>query len=195
MADTDLIQRMTEKMQAASAKVVEVKDLSAAYAYAVSVCEEKAPYQPQTPETRAADAPKLFMAPGLSDKELKGLEKQLQGKNITLLKEGMRQHLGGIDVALTIGQYGIAATGTCVLESSDEELRLATMIAETHVMVLKKSTLVARSQDLADILTKWQQEARYVAFISGASRTADIERVLAIGVHGPLEFHLVLVED
>lgn len=195
MPNADLIKLMTEKMQAASAKVVEVKNLASAYDYAITVCEEKAPYTPQAGESRPAGSPKIFMAPGLDDKERKALEAKLKGKDITLLKDGMRQNLGGIDVAMTLGQYGIAATGTCVLESSSEELRLATMIAEVHVMIIKKSTVVAKSQDIADILTQWQQETRYVAFISGASRTADIERVLAIGVHGPLEFHLVLVED
>lgn len=195
MANTDLIALMTEKMQAASATVVEMKNLEAAFDYVISVCEKKEPYKSLTQEARDEKDPKILMAPGLSDKDSKTLEKLLKDKNIELLKSGMRQHLGGIDVAFTVGQYGIASTGTCVIDSTDEELRLATMIAEIHVMAIKKSTIVAKSQDLADILTKWQQDARFVAFISGASRTADIERVLTIGVHGPLEFHLVLLED
>jgi L-lactate dehydrogenase complex protein LldG len=44
-------------------------------------------------------------------------------------------------------------------------------------------------------MEEYMRNADYTSFITGASRTADIERVLAIGVHGPLELHILLLED
>ena len=113
-----------------------------------------------------------------------------------LIDKGMRRHLGGIDIGFTIAQAGIAETGTLVLNSKSEELRLATMVCEVHVCVLKTSTIRETSFEAEDLLRAFIKDGpSYVAFVTGASRTADIERVLAIGVHGPLELHILLLED
>jgi L-lactate dehydrogenase complex protein LldG len=65
------------------------------------------------------------------------------------------------------------------------------------IILVKKSSLLARLEDsaelLRDLLTRGG--ASYTAYITGPSRTADIERVGALGVHGPLELHIVLLED
>ena len=91
---------------------------------------------------------------------------------------------------------GIAATGTCVVETDDEETRLETMLPETSVILLKKGAIVADLPDVADYLRSRQGEGKisYTSFITGPSRTADIERVGAIGVHGPLALHVILLE-
>ena len=74
--------------------------------------------------------------------------------------------------------------------------RLATMLVETHVAVLPVSRLRATVTDLEEEMTRLMAAPpSYLAFITGASRTADIERVLTLGVHGPLELHLLLLKD
>ncbi len=101
------------------------------------------------------------------------------------------------EVGVARAARGIAATGTCVVETDDEETRLATMLPETSVIILRKSDIVADLPDVAAYLRARQSDGKisYTSFITGPSRTADIERVGAIGVHGPLALHVILTED
>jgi L-lactate dehydrogenase complex protein LldG len=70
------------------------------------------------------------------------------------------------------------------------------MLCETHVAVLPRSRIKPEAQSLeAELERLIEEPPRYLAFITGASRTADIERVLTLGVHGPLELHLLILED
>ena len=90
---------------------------------------------------------------------------------------------------------GIADTGTCVVVTDDEETRLKTMLPETTVFILNAADIVPHLADIAPFLRSRQADGRvsYTSFITGPSRTADIERVSAIGVHGPLAAHVILV--
>ena len=111
------------------------------------------------------------------------------------MNKGLRCFPGGIDIGFTLCDYGIAQTGTLVLNSDSEDMRLATMLCEIHVAMLHVSRLRETANAMSEELTKLTaQPSSYTAFITGASRTADIERVLAIGVHGPLELHIMLME-
>ena len=90
---------------------------------------------------------------------------------------------------------GIADTGTCVVVTDDEETRLKTMLPETTVFILNAADIVPHLADIAPFLRSRQADGRvsYTSFITGPSRTADIERVSAIGVHGPLAAHVIIV--
>ena len=109
----------------------------------------------------------------------------------------LRSHADQIHTALTPVDWGIASTGSLVIRSTSEDLRIATMLAETHVAVLAAECIRADSAALAadlDSILKSNQPS-YTAFITGASRTADIERVLAIGVHGPQQLHILITKE
>jgi len=112
-----------------------------------------------------------------------------------IARERARAESSGLSADVATASRGIAATGTCVVATDEEKVRLATMLPEVSIIVLDASNIVPDLPDIAPFLRE-QQTARasYTSFITGPSRTADIERVSAIGVHGPLELAIILVE-
>ena len=107
-----------------------------------------------------------------------------------------KSRLGAENVGVAHAVLGIAATGTCVVETDDEETRLSTMLPETSIFTLNISNIVPDIADIAHYLRERQKDGKisYTSLITGPSRTADIERVGAIGVHGPLSVHIILLE-
>lgn len=116
--------------------------------------------------------------------------------DVQSLIEADRARFGADNVGAVRAAKGIAETGTCVVETDDEEIRLATMLPETSVIVLNASDIVHGLPDIAPYLRERQKDGKisYTSLITGPSRTADIERIGAIGVHGPLDVHIILQE-
>jgi L-lactate dehydrogenase complex protein LldG len=109
------------------------------------------------------------------------------------------QELFDCDVGVTTAQYGIVETGTLILESAEEKHRLLSLVPPVHVALLPVSRLCeslseaidrVRVVDASGILA-----SRAVTFITGPSRTSDIELTLTIGVHGPKALHVILLEE
>jgi len=193
--------------QKVSAVVSDVSTLEQALAYTVELCNRKEACQLlmagcDAPLSTPADAlcggkqRKRIAAPGLAEHESAILKDLCTVCGIDLVDGSLRQHLAGIDIGFTLADYGIAETGTLVIDSSSETVRLATMISEVHVAALPASRIRATAFELETELQGLMKTApNFIAFITGASRTADIERVLALGVHGPLELHILIVEN
>ncbi|MEF3697800.1 LutC/YkgG family protein [Desulfolutivibrio sp.] len=206
-APADLTQLFTTKAELVSAVTVTADSMAKALAYVVEACEKKdacklllsgceAGLSAPAADLCQTITQKTIAAPDLSDADFAALGNLCEEKGFRLIREGLRNHLGGIDIAVTRVDAGIAETGTLVLRSREEELRIATMVAEVHVALLPVSAIRATSQDVAPLLQEWMRDPPdYTSFITGASRTADIERVLALGVHGPLELHIVFLTE
>jgi L-lactate dehydrogenase complex protein LldG len=97
------------------------------------------------------------------------------------------------DLGITGAQFGIAETGTLVLESEKEFNRLASLVPPVHVCVLETKYLRQTLGEVLEILEK--DLSRTITFITGPSRTSDIELTLAIGVHGPAELYVILIDE
>jgi L-lactate dehydrogenase complex protein LldG len=107
--------------------------------------------------------------------------------------EGLsREELFACDAGVTTAQWGIAETGTLVLESAREQHRLLSLVPPIHVALLSTRCICA---SLGDALARVSRDSHAITFITGPSRTSDIELTLVIGVHGPQTVHVLLLED
>ncbi len=95
-------------------------------------------------------------------------------------------------VGVTEFDWAIADTGTLAQDATEPALRVASMLPETHVALVRTESLLP---DLAALLERIDPaRMKYLACVTGPSRTADIERVLTIGVHGPRKLVVVAVD-
>ena len=98
-------------------------------------------------------------------------------------------------VSVTGAYAGIAETGTLVFVSDRATPTTLNFLPETHIAVLARDRLVAH---LEDVWTRIRAERnalpRTVNFITGPSRTGDIELQLELGAHGPRRLHVLLVD-
>lgn len=133
----------------------------------------------------------------LNKPEIKKLHEISTGlTRIRVIKKRLADFDNKIDIGITYADYGISETGTLVVDSRNNDIRLASMIVDTHVVILPVSKIKMTMDELIPELNNMlNKESSYLSFITGASRTADIERVLILGVHGPLELHILLLDD
>lgn len=103
--------------------------------------------------------------------------------------------LFNFDVGITRAQAGIAETGTLVLDSSVEQNRLVSLVPPVHIAILDASRIYATLGETLAMLQSSGEVSPAITFITGPSRTADIELTLAIGVHGPQELYVFIVEN
>jgi len=125
---------------------------------------------------------------------LSGLAAALHNKHISVAEPrepSVRVGITGVDAAL-------AATGSLVLAAGEGKHRVTSLLPPLHISVIHQSQIVTdletwvASQRQAG-LDKFRQTASVIV-ISGPSRTADIAMQLVMGMHGPAELHIVLID-
>ena len=95
-------------------------------------------------------------------------------------------------VSVTRACAGIAETGTIAMVSSPASPVTLNFLPETHIVVLERSRLVSSMEQFWLIP---ESRPRAINFITGPSKTADIEQTIVYGAHGPRRFHVLLVES
>lgn len=113
--------------------------------------------------------------------------------NADFIQKASAEELFDCEIGITSAQFGIAETGTLVIESDKEFNRLTSLIPPVHICILEASKL---RNNLGEVLAELGKDlSKSVTFITGQSRTSDIELTLALGVHGPKELFVFIVEN
>jgi L-lactate dehydrogenase complex protein LldG len=144
-------------------------------------------------EAGVADAPQCgaVWAAGsfLEDASKDDLKVKVPGLRFEVTQQASAESKVGISQL----DWAIAGTGTLVQDAVAVEKRLVSTLPAIHIALLGTERIL---QDLGSVLERLQPaQIDYISFITGPSRTADIERVLTIGVHGPERLIIVVVDE
>lgn len=128
-----------------------------------------------------------------------GLKQLIEEMGARVISSGPGEYkkaLLAADIGITTADYAIADTGTLVLISGTERHRLISLLPPVHICFLEAGRIVA---DLGEFIRlAWERFYSGAApplamtFITGPSKTADIELTLAVGVHGPRLLHVLI---
>lgn len=110
----------------------------------------------------------------------------------------MRQFASICDAGITYADWGLSETGSVLLFNGGGKGRVVSLLPPLYITILRDSAIVPRLGNATSMLHEMAQQKTLPAcvnFITGPSRSADIEMDLAIGVHGPGHVHVILLKD
>jgi L-lactate dehydrogenase complex protein LldG len=197
-----LVARLQEELSAVGGKVVRVQSVAEATQYVTQLAldlEARLIVRWQSDVLDALEIDTSLAQAGIdvhlaAPPQVDALESETDAK-----RQEVRERLARAEIGLSGVDYAIAETGTLALSALPGQMRGVSLLPPVHVAVASSEQIVAT---LADCLTLLQAKgpslperlSSCVSFITGPSRTGDIELSLTIGVHGPGELHLVILD-
>ncbi|ABQ24369.1 LutC/YkgG family protein [Geotalea uraniireducens] len=140
-----------------------------------------------------ADAPQSY-AVWANGPFLTGIDTaQLSGKVPGLSFNVSRQTAADSRIGISEAGWALTDTGSLVADQTAVEQRLAATLPVIHITLIGTDRILPDKTAVFSRITP--ETSRYIAFITGPSRTADIERVLTIGVHGPKRLVIVFIDE
>jgi L-lactate dehydrogenase complex protein LldG len=172
---TELIHQFINRAELLGAVVEKVADLKAASGFISNFCAQNG-------------IKTIVGSPGA---------KALFEKTIPFFNPAAARDWDRAQAGVVVADFGIAETGTLVHILSSDEEKLAGVLPKICLAVLDGGTIVATPEAIAEVisghLVRSDKPGPQVAFVSGPSRTADIECQLSLGVHGPASLVILVV--
>lgn len=103
----------------------------------------------------------------------------------------------GVEVGITAVDFAVAYTGSLVVCAKPDQMRSVSLLPTIHIAIVKSSQIRTRMGEVMEEITQWNEQGMPSAihFITGPSRSADIENDLSIGVHGPAAVYAFILEE
>jgi len=120
---------------------------------------------------------------------------------VNLARRHIRQAFIDADLGISGANIAIADTGTLVIVSNEGNARLVTSLPSMHIAIVTYEKLLPSLDDAGSVLKllskcgTGQKMTSYVSFITGPSRTSDIEKTLTLGCYGPSEVHIIFIDN
>ncbi|HEY1796811.1 MAG TPA: LUD domain-containing protein [Stellaceae bacterium] len=115
------------------------------------------------------------------------------GRPLLQIRRGKAESSDAVSVTPCIA--AVAETGTLMLVSGADTPTTLNFLPDTHIVVVREGQVVAAYEDGWDRVRALGAWPRTVNFITGPSRTGDIEQRIQVGAHGPRRLHVVIVGD
>ena len=129
----------------------------------------------------------------------RGIEVVPVVRGASATREELREQMRHADVGLTGTDYALAETGSLVILPRRGLSRLVSLVPPVHVALVRPDEVLESLHDLfllrrLEFKRRGGEMGSYLNFITGPSRTADIEMTIVQGVHGPRSVHMIIVE-
>ena len=129
--------------------------------------------------------------------DAENLEKQAQAAGADLSSALDRDVIEKAGIGISEFELAIAESGTIVQDASSLHARLVSMLPPVHLAIVTTKSIVGTFPDALSVIENVYggHLPPFLSFVTGPSKTADIERVLTIGVHGPKEVIVLFIDE
>lgn len=142
------------------------------------------------------DAKEILAVGGAENPRLGMMYQHLQadGRVVYTDKFAIAEHAPQADLGISTAEFGVGESGSVCVDTASYESRVTGMLPPTHIVFMQADHMVKNIDTAFRVIARVYKKG-YMGFITGPSRTADIERVLSLGVHGPGRFIVIAVDE
>lgn len=196
----DLAARLQRELEGVGGSVARVKHVAEAAQYVTRLAKEKGAEVVVRWQSDLLDTLEIDDALQAGGANVHTAAPSASEAEAASRRQEMRDLLARADLGLSGVDAVVAETGTLMLTAQPGQMRGVSLLPPVHVAVARTDQIVATFADALHTVRQAEEDVQQnltscISFVTGPSRTGDIELKLTVGVHGPGELHLVLLDE